>query len=413
VKERLLALDLGTTTLAGALLTRQGEVVAQDSLPNPQVREGADVVTRLQVALHGRGEALQRLLAEGINTLVRGLLEKADTPPQAIAAAAAAGNPAISALLCGRPVERLLFPPHRLSWRAGEEVEPRPIGLDLPVPLFLFPLAGGFVGGDLVAFLYAAGRAPAPSLYLDVGTNAEIALDTGTRWWATSAAAGPAFEGGNISCGMPASAGAVEGVAVDGDRLRLRVVGGGPPQGICGSGLAAAVAAGLQGGLIDSDGTIREPREVADNLARYVVERGDERGLCLYRDAAHAILLRQSDLRQFQLAKGAVRAGVECLLERAGLAPEALRQVVVSGAFGLALTPEILKHVAIFPEKMLDKVVFVPGGALQGVARLLNAPKGRQEVARLAASLSIHPLSGSPRFERAFLQSLDFRSSPA
>ncbi|NLC71219.1 MAG: ATP-binding protein [Desulfuromonadaceae bacterium] len=408
--KRFLALDLGTTTLAGALLTPEGDVAAQAFLPNPQVREGKDVLTRLQAAAEGGGEKLQRLLARGINELCGRLVEMAGTTPDTIVAAAAAGNSAISALLTGREVTSLLFPPHRLSWHAGEELDSRGLGLDLSVSLYLFPLVGGFVGGDLAAFLYAAEETPSPSLYLDIGTNAEIALNTGSRWWVTSAAAGPAFEGGNIACGMAATFGAVEGVSLDGDRLRLQVKGGGPPRGLCGSGLAEAISAGLEGGLIDSTGIIRSAAEMADNLSRYSVERNGERCLLLYRDAAGEILLTQGDIRQFQLAKGAVRAGIEALLDRAGLHSEDLRHLLVSGAFGLAIAPQTLKKVAMLPERVIDRVVFVPNGVLAGVGRLLTRATGREEVARLAASLSVYPLSGSPVFERAFLRALDFVS---
>jgi len=407
---RFLALDLGTTTLAGALLTPQGEVVAQDVLPNPQAREGKDVMTRLQVAVAGRGEELRRLLAAGVDELTARLLKRTGMAPETIVAAAAAGNPAISALLAGQEVRDLLFPPHRLAWRAGEELDPPRVGLDLLVPLYLFPLVGGFVGGDLVAFLYGAEKGPVPALYVDLGTNAEIALDTGERWWVTSAAAGPAFEGGHISCGMPVLRGAIEGVSLVGDCLRPRVIGGGPARGLCGSGLIEAIAAGLTGGLIDSQGVVRSAAQIPDNLSRYSIERDAERCLLLYRDAGGEVLLTQADIRQFQLAKGAVRAGVEALLERAGLSAGELRRVLVSGAFGLAVTRKALKKVAMFPERVIDRVVFVPHGVLTGVRRFLTRKGGKEEVARLAASLHHYPLSGSPVFERAFLRALDFDS---
>ncbi|NLV24138.1 MAG: ATP-binding protein [Deltaproteobacteria bacterium] len=408
--KRFLALDLGTTTLAGALLTPQGEVAAQAFLPNPQVREGKDVMTRLQAAVAGRGEELRRLLAAGVNELTARLLERTGMAPETIVAAAAAGNPVVAALLAAREVKSLLFPPHRLSWRAGEELDSRGLGLDLSVPFYLFPLVGGFVGGDLVAFLYGAEKGPAPALYVDIGTNAEIALDTGDRWWVTSAAAGPAFEGGHISSGMAAVTGAIEGVSLVGDRLRPRVIGGGPARGLCGSGLIEAIAAGLAGGLIDPQGVLRSAAQIPDNLSRYSIERDKERCLLLYRDADGEVLLTQADIRQFQLAKGAVRAGIEALLERAGLSAGELHRVLVSGAFGLAIARETLKKVAMLPGRVVDRIVFVPHGVLNGVGRFLTRKGGKEEVARLAASLNLYPLSGSPVFERAFLQALDFVS---
>ncbi len=207
---------------------------------------------------------------------------------------------------------------------------------------------------------------------------------------------------------MTARAGAVEGVAVVGDALRLRVIGGGAPRGVCGSGLAAAVAAAREGGLIDAAGTLVDPGAVPTNLARYLVTTPAGRALRLYRDAAVDLLLTQEDLRRFQLAKGAVRAGIDCLLQRAGVRAGALRQVLVTGAFGLSLPAGILKRVAMLPADMVDKVRFSPGGALAGVCRCLLVPDGPKRAQALASAIRPYPLSGTPAFEKAFLQGLDF-----
>jgi uncharacterized 2Fe-2S/4Fe-4S cluster protein (DUF4445 family) len=130
--------------------------------------------------------------------------------------------------------------------------------------------------------------------------------------------------------------------------------------------------------------------------------------LRLHRDAAGELLLTQEDIRNFQLAKGAILAGVECLLQRAGLRAEEVRLSLVTGAFGFSLAPAVLKRVAILPKNMVDKVVFVPGGALLGVGRFLLDPAGRTSVAQLAARLKPYPLSGTPAFEQAFLRAIDF-----
>ncbi len=284
------------------------------------------------------------------------------------------------------------------------------MGFDLPVPLYLFPLVSGYVGGDLVAFLHAEGQGPAGSLYIDIGTNGEMAIFAGSRWWATSVAAGPAFEGGEIACGMAARPGAVEAVAVAGDRLRLRVIGGGVPRGLCGSGLLSAVAAALDGGLLDAGGAILPAASISTNLSRYIVDAPGGRALRLYRDAAVDLLLTQEDIRNFQLAKGALRAGIDCLLERAGLVSNDVRQVVVTGAFGLSLPPADLKKVAMLPAGMIDKVRFSPGGALAGVGRFLAAAENVQQVQALADAIQPYPLSGTPAFEKAFLRGLEFRN---
>lgn len=408
MSETNLALDLGTTTLAGRLLDRRGKVVAEVRRPNPQREVGADVIRRLEAARQGEAERLQALLVGGVEKVVEELLHLAGIERDAITAAAAAGNPAICHLLRRLPVDPILFPPHRPRETSGIFLDPAELGLELNVPLYLFPLVSGYVGGDLVAFLYGVGEASASRLYVDIGTNGEMALFAGARWLVTSVAAGPAFEGGEISCGMTVSPGAVEGVALRGDRLALKVVGGGIPRGICGSGLASAIAAALEGGLLDRQGTIVDPLAVETNLSRHVIESAAGRRLSLYRDAAGEVFLTQQDVRNFQLAKGAVRAGVDCLLLRAGLSAGRVDEVVITGAFGFSLDPQALKRVALLPPDVVDKVRFVPAGALAGVGRLLTEPDGRERAEKLADSLHPFPLSGTPAFEQAFLSALEF-----
>jgi uncharacterized 2Fe-2S/4Fe-4S cluster protein (DUF4445 family) len=410
----LFALDLGTTTLAGRLIDRNEVVLAEAKLSNPQRELGSDVIRRLEASLTGEGAHLQALLVSGIEALFSELLAQAGCSRADISAAAAAGNPAISHLLRNLPVEALLFPPHRPRERAGVFLDPADLGIDLPVPLYLFPLVSGYVGGDLVAFLYgeesgASPLTPHPSrFFLDIGTNGEMALFDGQGWLTTSVAAGPAFEAGEISCGMAVQPGAVASVRLEGDSLRLSVIGGGPPRGICGSGLAAVVAAALDGGLIDRRGNIVEAGEVATNLARHIADTPSGRALSLYRDAAFELLVTQQDIRNFQLAKGALKAGAECLMARAGLDSDRIGEVVVTGAFGFSLAPEVLKRVALLPPNMVDKVRFAAAGALAGVCRLLIDPSGPVKVQRLADVLKPYPLSGTPAFEEAFVASLDF-----
>lgn len=403
-----LALDLGTTTLAGRLLDGQGRTLAEAKTPNPQRALGSDVIRRLEAAMAGSGAQLQTLLAGGVNELCAELLRLAGAQPSAITAAAAAANPAICHLLRQLPVERILFPPHRPKDMGGVELEPTSLGLALPVPLFLFPLVSGYVGGDLVAFLYGLGKVAPATFCLDVGTNGEMGIYTGQGWWVTSVAAGPAFEAGEVSCGMALQPGAIEQVELAGDRLQLQVHGGGPARGLCGSGLASAVAAALEGGLLDRHGTIVDPLTVPSNLAGCIVETGQGRALRLYRDAKVDLQLTQEDIRQFQLGKGAVKAGAEALLKRAGLTGEQVGRVLLTGVFGFSLPDRVVKKVVMLPDAMVNKVEFIASGALQGVARLLTTTAGPAEVAALAATLRPLPLSGTPTFEAAFLQSLDF-----
>jgi uncharacterized 2Fe-2S/4Fe-4S cluster protein (DUF4445 family) len=403
-----LALDLGTTTLGARLLTADGTLCAEGTLYNPQGQYGSDVVRRMEVALAGDGPVLQRLLRQGIADLVADLLAQCHAEASDIVAAAGAGNPAISCLLQGLAVDKLLYPPHRPPTRKAALVQ-----LDcLPVPLFLFPLVSGYVGGDLVAVLYQFADCPAGTFFIDVGTNGEMALFTGDQWWVTSVAAGPAFEGGNISCGMVAAAGAVTDVHLVGDKLNLEVRGGGLPRGLCGSGLTSAISAALAGGLIAADGTIADADDVDSNLARYIGSNQHGRTLCFYRDATTLLQLTQDDIRQFQLAKGAVYAGAECLLARAGMAADDLHSVILTGALGFSLAADILNAVALLPENMIKKVIFYDGGVIAGLSRYLVHGCDAQAVQCLADALKPYPLSGTPHFEQAFVAALNFPKLP-
>jgi uncharacterized 2Fe-2S/4Fe-4S cluster protein (DUF4445 family) len=402
-----LALDLGTTTLAGRLLGSTGEVLVEKQVVNLQREMSSDILLRLQQAHDGEGEALQALLIDGLQRLIRDLLDRSGYNSGDIGSVVAAGNPGMSCLLRNLPVASLLFPPHKPPYKNLVRIPVDEIDLGLSMPLELFPLLSGFVGGDLTACLLALENIQPGTLLIDVGTNAELALWDGSRWWVTSAAAGPAFEGGNIAAGMIMTDGAVTEVHLDGDRLVLVVAGGGQPKGLCGSGLAALVAVLRQGGLIDATGRILSPDEVETNLSRYLVERDGSWAIRFHRTAASELLLTQQDLRNFQLAKGAVRAGTQVLLERCCFNPEEISQVLVTGALGTALPIEVLKRVALLPEPMLDKTSFIANGVLAGLQAYLTEADSQQRLTSLMATMQTFPLSGTPAFERLFLAALE------
>lgn len=406
--KRYIALDLGTTTLAGRLLDSAGKVLNEKQAANPQREEGADILTRLQRAHDGGGARMQSLLVGALRSLVSDLLAGEDCAPDDRVTIAAAGNPGMSCLLQNLPVASLLFPPHKPPYKELIRLPVSELDLGVSSPLDVFPLAAGFVGGDMVACLLGLQEVQAGTLLVDVGTNAELALWDGERWWISSAAAGPAFEGGNVGAGMIMTEGAVTNVCLMNDRLRLTTAGNCKPKGLCGSGLTALVAASLQGGLIDETGRILPADEVATNLSRYLVERDGSWAILFYRDASCELFLTQDDLRNFQLAKGAVRAGVEVLLERGGFAPEEVSQVLVTGALGTALPVETLKRVALLPEPMLDKTSFIANGVLAGLQAYLVDVEGKQRLDELTATMQPFPLSGTPAFERLFLNSLEF-----
>lgn len=405
------AFDLGTTTIAASLVDQEsGRRLAATGALNPQRRWGADVLSRLTAAADPQTLVeMQQSVAQQMERMALELLSEAGGVPGELAGVAVAGNPAMEHLALGLPTESLAHPPFRPLFTGGKEVTTGDLGWSFEVPTYLFPLPGGFVGGDTVAFLFGLQELPQPgTLYLDVGTNAEIALFDGERFLATSAAAGPAFEGGNLHCGMAALPGAISAVAIDGDRVRLSTIAGAPPRGICGTGVLDTVASLLSCGIIDPTGRLRPSEEIASNLANRVQEVGGVRAFVLHRDATGMVYLDQEDIRALQLAKGALRGGMEVLSAKAGISLDEVSRVVLTGSFGAVLSPSALKMVGIFNEKMVRITGFIREGALAGVERFLAETDGRERLEALARKVRVIPLSGTPQFEKLFLTHLNF-----
>jgi uncharacterized 2Fe-2S/4Fe-4S cluster protein (DUF4445 family) len=426
-----IAIDLGTTTLAAALVRLpDGGTVARRGCLNPQRCHGLDVIARLEYAVRATGNLreMQLLINNALSRLTEELLVDAAIESAAVKTVAIAANPTMSHLLLALPVDSIAHPPYRPRITAAHNLHTRELGWESDFPLYVFPSPGGFVGGDTVAFLYGLGLQnslfspqpatrnpkrnlfPEPALFLDLGTNGEIALLADGKLSATSAAAGPAFEGGNLVCGMAALPGAISSVEAHSGRLVTATVDNARPQGLCGSGVLDTVALLLNEGLLDATGRLLESSESASPLGSRLQKIDGEGHFVLYRDASTLLSLSQGDIRQIQLAKGAVRAGMEVLFERAGIAAEDLQKVVLTGSFGASLRLESLKTVGVLPESVLKNTGFVREGALAGVIRALTEPDSAGQLDTLAGMLNIIPLSGTPLFESLFMSNINFPS---
>lgn len=409
------AFDIGTTTMAGSLVDLgTGARLAQAGTLNPQREHGADVISRIESACRSPEilRQLSLLVRDELRRLAAALLEQSGTASSPVTIGLA-GNPAMEHLLLGLPVDSLARVPYRPLFREGRRLSAAVLGWDIAAEIYLFPLPGAFVGGDMVAFLYGAGVAAGdlegpPRLFLDLGTNGEIALVAGGKIYATSAAAGPAFEGGNLSCGMAALPGAIDGVSLAEGKLAVTTIGGLPPAGICGSAVVEALALLRREGVIDATGRLLSAAEIPTNLAIRVRDVDGRPAFILHHDAQRLVCLTQEDIRQVQLAKGAVRAGMEVLANRAGISWDSLGEVVVTGSFGSRLRPEHLETLGIFTGTMTERARVIRDGALSGVERALCGPKGTAAVEQLSAACVVVPLSGNPLFEREFLARMDF-----
>ncbi|MBL0225946.1 MAG: DUF4445 domain-containing protein [Geobacteraceae bacterium] len=416
-----IAIDLGTTTLAASLIEpASGRRLAMTGSLNPQRSFGTDVVSRLDAAVCSDailGE-LSSLIRVELWRLVCELCATTGISLCEVQQIAVAGNPAMQHILLGLPVRSLAFPPYRPLKTAGTTRTAAELGWQGAAPVYIFPSPGGFVGGDTVAFLYGelsarlnSGAAPPPlkpHLFLDMGTNGEIALVAEDTIWATSAAAGPAFEGGNLSCGMAALPGAICSLAINDGRVTVSTIGNLPPVGICGSAAIETITALLQHDIVEPGGRLRDSSEIPSNLANRVIDHHGENAFVLHRDARNLLVLTQGDIRQIQLAKGAIRAGMDVLADKARIRFQALTEVVLTGSFGAVLEPEWLKTIGIFDEGMVHITRFTPEGALTGVERALIAGDAFASTELLGTHFRVVPLSGTPLFETLFMQHIGF-----
>jgi uncharacterized 2Fe-2S/4Fe-4S cluster protein (DUF4445 family) len=391
---RGVVVDLGTTTLVAQLLDLQsGEVLALERAMNPQAIHGADVMSRLELA---RTEAGRRRLVESIRTRIRDMLlaltASAAAPEAPLESVVVAGNSVMHHLFCDLDLAPLSHAPFEPKEGGPQRFDAPDLGWRLPgdPEVRVLPCLGGFVGGDVLAGILATRIHQGDELraLIDLGTNGEIAVGNRSRIVCASTAAGPAFEGGRIGMGMQAVTGAISAVSREGERLRCRVIGDGPARGICGSGLVDAVAAGLELGAIGASGRLT---------------RGG-RPLVL----SPPVELTQHDIRELQLAKAAVAAGIRILLEQFGAAAGDLSRVYLAGAFGNYVNPASARRIGLVDFRD-DQIEAAGNTALLGAKLALFAGGGEAfRFDGLRKRVEHVPLGSDPRFQEAFVVNTAF-----
>lgn len=408
------AVDLGTTTLVVTLVDMEsGRRLVTVAGLNPQAAIGADLITRIQQALSVEGRnALHEMLISGINMLIEEAAAKGGISPEQINTVSVVGNPVMHHFFLDLPVESLSRMPFVPVRKEPYLTEGAKVGLGIHprANVYFAPLLGGFVGGDAAAALYACGLAtrPGKGLLIDLGTNGEIILTGNGEIWATSAAAGPAFEGQGVAWGMRAAPGAITGIKMAYNGWRLETLGGAAPLGITGSGLVAIIAALLSAGLITPEGRLKSPKEAVDlPLAIRKYLRNGENGQEVLMDRQSGVTINQKDIRLLQLAKGAIRAAVDSLLDEAKVVPEELETILLAGAFGGGLDPTALLRVGLLPQVSTERVEFIGNAALEGAVLALR-PEGRMELERLAGSVHHVSLGSRENYQDKFVASLLF-----
>jgi uncharacterized 2Fe-2S/4Fe-4S cluster protein (DUF4445 family) len=418
-----IAFDLGTTTVVATLLDLEsGQPAAVRSLLNGQQPFGADVITRISATMMD-DEALGALRSRAHETLAELVSEvcaEGGVEPSEVYEITVCGNVTMMHLALGIDPEPLSMAPFVVSTHVfPDDVRARDFGVEVHplAPAFVFPSLGAYVGGDIVAGMLATGltRDRRVRLFIDVGTNSEIALGSVDRVVATAAPAGPAFEAAQIRCGMRAAPGAIEGVKISDASVSLDVIGDSAAVGMCGSGLVDAVAELVHCGLLDHSGRFIPDDEALHShpgLADRLTKIGEERVFVLdwrgSSDPERSVFLSQRDVRELQFAKASIATGWSILFGELGLRPEDVSQVLLAGSFGAYLTPLSAVRIGLVPPIALPRIVSAGNVAGEGAKIAALSVRERAEAHSILREVEYVELSGRADFNDMFVDELAF-----
>ena len=416
-----IAFDLGTTTVVATLLDLDsGQPAAVRSMLNRQQPYGADVITRVSATMMDDQAlgALQARAHETMAELTGEVLADAGVAAGEVYEITVCGNVTMMQIALGIDPEPLSMAPFMVTTHEFPPTKATDFGVDVHprASAFVFPSLGAYVGGDIVAGMLATGltRDRRLRLFIDVGTNSEIALGSVDRVLATAAPAGPAFEAAQIKCGMRAADGAIEGIKVNADGLDLEVIGDVEPVGMCGSGLVDAVAELVHAGLLDHSGRFIPDEDAAERfpgLADRLTKIGEERVFVLHwrgEDAAASVYLSQRDVRELQFAKGSIATGWNILLRELGVEAEDISQVLLAGSFGAYLTPLSAVRIGLVPRIALPRIVSAGNVAGEGAKIAALSLRERAEAESILREVEYVELSGRADFNDLFIDQLAF-----
>lgn len=397
-----LAVDIGTTTLAAALVDcTDGKILATATAVNSQRSFGADVVSRIGAACHGKGKALQKAVRRDLTRLMKQLLKDHPGTAARCRQMAIAANTTMLHLLMGWPCDGLGdWPFHPVSlggktYRAQEVLGPQSPLADATVTLL--PGMSTYVGADITAGIWQCGLASSDdvSLFVDLGTNGEMVLGNKDQRFIASAPAGPALEGGKLTWGTGSVPGAICGVRIERGRAKVRTIDHTVPVGICGTGILEAMAGLVREGLVDETGKLVEP----------YFHKGFPLASTL---DYQRITLSQQDIREIQMAKSAIRAGIESLIERSGISRQRVHQVFLAGGFGYYLDPQKAAVIGLLPADLAERTTAVGNTSLKGAIGLLTGAVTLEELQAIAAGAEEIVLGNDEAFQRLYIDYLNF-----
>ncbi len=389
-------LDIGTTTLAACLVDKEtGETLARASALNPQGAFGADVISRISAFGEGKGEDMRAAVAGATNRLIADFLHTGAQIDELIVA----GNPTMLHLFIGVDPTGIGTYPFTPAFTDTKYFVGADIGINVP-RVRLLPSISAYLGSDVSAGILACEmhKTDKTQLFMDLGTNGEIVLSHKGKLFAASTAAGPALEGANLCCGMGGVAGAVDRVWCEDGKLRFTTIEKTPVRGICGSGLIDLLALLLDEEIIDETGAFDE--ESASPLLHHLEDD------CFY--LTPEVYLSQDDVRQFQLAKAAIAAGVEALTAHCGVRMSEITRVFLAGGLGYYMSPASASRTGLLSPALLSRTQIVGNTALSGARLCLLEKENQTALDAICTSTETVELSFSPTFSEAYIENMGF-----
>lgn len=408
-----LAIDIGTTTVAIYLVDlSNAKLIDKNSAVNAQSKYGLDVMTRISFEYENKDGIglLQKEIVNSLNSMIDELLDRNGLSLYEISDIVVAANTTMLHMLVGKDAKSLGRYPYKPEFVEALTIKSRDIGLRVDANLYTLANVSAFVGSDIIAGIYLADLVNKENaLFIDIGTNGEIVLNANNNLYCCSTAAGPALEGMNIECGMRAEGGAIEAVRIDGESISLETIDRQRPRGICGSGLLSAVTEIIKAGLVNKRGRIVDPASLDENDFRkklIEIDASGQRFIIL--DKKANIYLSQKDIRQVQLAKGAILSGFLSLLKKENMEIADLNSVIIAGGFGSHLKKSDITGVGILPKQTEELISYVGNSSLIGAYMALMNDKIKKEMEDLSKKIEYIELSTSENYDRTFAKAMQF-----
>ena len=398
-----LAIDIGTTTVVAHLHDlATGERLATVGRPNPQIAFGSDVISRISASVDGKLDLMTGIIQDALREMKAKLCKAAKVDPSEVVSVAVAGNTVMQHIAVGLPPDTIGVNPFTPLSLFGDEWEIDGLG-----SCYFARCIAGYVGGDITAGMLAITLDEGGTrLFLDLGTNGEMALAHEGRIVSCATAAGPVFEGANIYFGMPASPGAISKVSYADGAVQVQVVGDVAPIGICGTGIIDAVALMVKLGVVDDTGYLLGADELDEPLASLVGCENDRN--VFYLTADKSLYITQNDVRSLQLAKAAVCAGILTMADAIGIEIEQIEQLQIAGGFGAYLNLKSAADIGLFPKELLDCASSVGNTSGEGATALMLSKAAREREAAIVEKCDYLELSTSSEFNGFYVEMMEF-----